>query len=417
MLLLTELACRSAKATGNPVKYADAKGLYLFVTPGGLKSWRMKYRFDGKEKKLTFGRYPEMSLREARRARDEAKQLIRNCKDPSLEKQRDRQKVHQANANSFRAVADEWWAMKSPGWTPRYARRVKERIAMASSSFGEMPISDVPAMKLLSCMQVIQQRGARSMASRVLQICDNIFAYGIATERCETNPAAAIRSVVAKPVKRKRPAVLSIDQARAVLKSIEQSKGMRSTLLASRLIALTAARPGMVRSCAKAEFEDLDGKSPLWRIPAAKMKLVLEAKADSRYDFIIPLSRQAAATVKVALTINPESKLLLPSDRSLRKPVSDSTLGKLYLESGFRDIHVPHGWRTSFSTIMNEWAAEKGQPGDRAIIDLMLAHMPDNVETTYNRAAYMPRRRQLAQLWADMLLQGAKPPESLLPPS
>lgn len=414
--MLTELSCRSAKAEGKAVKLADAGGLFLFVAPTGLKSWRMKYRFAGKEKKLTIGRYPEVSLKEARAARDIAKAQLHSGVDPAQEKQRKRQEAMTSAQNSFSAIAEEWMATKTPTLTPRYAKRVRERLTNATSAFGNLPISDITPMMVLSCVRAIQDRGARSMAMRVLQICSSVFAFSIATGRSDQNPAEAIRGVLSGTVKTRRPAQLTLKSARVTLERIEQSEDTWwAAVMASRLTALTAQRPGVVRMAEKKEFEQLNSKEPRWRIPAEKMKLKLERKSDEAFDFIVPLSRQAVDLVKCTLETSPSPQWLFPGRAGWRKPINENALSDLYRAVGLTNQQVPHGWRASFSTIMNEWAAENGRELDRSIIDMMLAHMSDTVEAAYNRAAYMPRRREIAQLWADMLLDGLPPPETLLP--
>jgi integrase len=187
------------------------------------------------------------------------------------------------------------------------------------------------------------------------------------------------------------------------------------TKLAGRLLALTAARPGVVRLAEPDEFEDLDGDRPLWRIPAEKMKLTREQQLDLTYEFVIPLSRQAVEVVRTALALaGPKTRLLFPSVKDVHRPISDSTLSKFYRDAGLTGVHVPHGWRSTFSTLMNKSAAEEGRKDDREIIDLMLAHMSAGVEPIYNRYLYMPRRRAIAQEWADELLHGAPSPAALV---
>jgi integrase len=154
---------------------------------------------------------------------------------------------------------------------------------------------------------------------------------------------------------------------------------------------------------------------PIWRIPAAKMKLTRERRIDATYEFVIPLSKQAVEVVSVAMElIGTGAPLLFPSVRDFHKPISDNTLSKFYRDAGLRGVHVPHGWRASFSTMMNELAAEDEREDDREIIDMMLAHVRDGVEAAYNRAAYMKRRREISQAWADMLMEGAVAPSTLV---
>jgi len=205
-------------------------------------------------------------------------------------------------------------------------------------------------------------------------------------------------------------------EATAVLARVEAMDAFPATKLASRLLALTAARPGVVRMAAPQEFEGLDSTTPLWRVPAEKMKLTVERKNDADFEFVIPLSTQAVEIVRAALLRFGGGPLLFPSVRSPKNPLSDNTLSKLYRDAGQRGRHVPHGWRATFSTVMNELAAVDDRTGDRGVIDLMLAHVPAGMsasEAAYNRAMYMPRRRAIAQAWADLLIVDLQSPQQL----
>jgi integrase len=173
------------------------------------------------------------------------------------------------------------------------------------------------------------------------------------------------------------------------------------------LLALTAVRPNEVKKAEWSEIEELDGPEPLWRIPAARMKGDADRKADEGGDHLVPLSPMAVRVIKALLPLTGGYKLMFPSDRHVHRPISENTLRALLIRAGYYQRHVPHGFRAAFSTIMNGWAQEHGKPGDRAVIDLMLAHVPkDKVEGAYNRAAHMPRRRALAEQWATMIGEG-----------
>ena len=278
-----------------------------------------------------------------------------------------------------------------------------------------MPIDSVTTPLVLQVLRPIEQRGAIETAHRVRQRISEIFARAIASGIATNDPATVAARALSKVKKGKFPAVRTVDAARTVLRTVEAQPGHPLTKLASRLLALTAVRSGVLRMAEPKEFEDLDGANPIWRIPAAKMKLVLERKEDAAFEFIVPLARQSVALVKLAMEFTgAHQPLIFRSVRHPRKPISDSTVSKAYREAGFSGLHVPHGWRSTYSTIMNELAAVENRVGDRPIIDLMLAHVPEGVEAAYNRAAYMPRRRELAQEWADMLVQGLVPAEALL---
>ena len=387
-------------------KLADSGSLYLLIKPSGTKSWRWKYRFGGKEKQLTLGLYPAVSLTQARRKRDAARQALHDGIDPAAAKAAAKARASAPALDSFEGVARAWHVVKAPSLTPRYARQVLDRLeADVFPRLGKLAIRAVTAPEVLSAIRVIEARGAKEMAHRVRMHISDIFVWAIASGLAETDPAAMIRKALVPTNGRLRPALVKIDEARAMLAASAAVPGTWwATRLASQLLALTAARPGVVRLAERHEFEGLDGDGPLWRIPAQKMKLTRERKRDASYEFVIPLSRQAAAIVMSAMADSQSPQWLFPGAAGWRKPISDSTLSKHYRDAGYAGRHVPHGWRASFSTIMNERAAVEDRDRDREIIDLMLAHVREGVEAAYNRAAYMPRRRELAQAWADMLM-------------
>lgn len=404
--MLTDVAIRNAKPREKRFKLADAHGLYLEVLPTGSKSWRWKYRFAGLEKRLTFGPYPLITIKRARELRDEARAALLGGTDPGAHRKAARTQIRYGD--TFEAIARSWHTQKKVTLTPRYADQVLTRLeANIFPQLGRLPIKEITPPLVLEAIRKIEQRGAATMAHEVRGHVSEVFVWAIAAGLAENDPAAIIRRALAPMPSGRRPALVSVAEARALLSKIDSlPRAQEGTKLASRLLALTAVRPGPLRMAEKHEFEDLDGAAPLWRIPAAKMKLSLRKKADAAFDFAVPLAPQAVAIVRQAMTLTggPASKqrLLFPGV-SRRAPISDSTLSQLYLDAGYRGRHVPHGWRASFSTIMNERAAKAGRPEDRAIIDLMLAHMRDDVEAAYNRAAYMERRRELACEWADLL--------------
>ncbi len=414
--LLTDVACRKAKAADKPYKLGDAQGLYLYVMPTGSRSWRWKYRFAGKEKRLVFGRYPEMTLTEARDARTEAARLLRSGVDPSIDRRQRTAAQAARSGATFELVAREWHESQGRVWSPRYSALVLRSLEQdVLPRIGKLPIAEITTPMVLEVLRPIEARGAGETAHRVRQRISGVFARAIASGITQADPSAIAVKALAAVSKGKFPAVRTIEAARDVLQRTEAQRQHPTSRLASRLLALTAVRSGVLRLATPAEFEDLDGSKPQWRIPASKMKLVRERKNDPSFEFIVPLSDQAVDVVKVALEfVGKKAPLIFPSPRDILVPISDSTLSKSYREAGFAGVHVPHGWRSAFSTVMNEIAAEENRVGDRAIVDLMLAHVPAGVEAAYNRAAYMPRRRELAQEWADLLMHGQPPASALL---
>ncbi|HEX7852343.1 MAG TPA: integrase arm-type DNA-binding domain-containing protein [Sphingobium sp.] len=414
--MLTDAACRSARTTDKPLKLFDAHGLYLHVKKTGLRAWRLKYRFDGKEQLLTIGNYPDTSLRDAREARDDARKLLRHGSDPRLVVKLQTAQRKAATENSFETIAREWLAVQSEILTERYAGQILDRLeADVFPTIGALPIESITPALVLAVCRMVEDRGAIEMAKRVRQHMSAVFIYAIGLSLVDADPAAIIKSALRKRLKKARPALVELKAARAMLMRVEaQEKAYVVTKLASRLLALTAVRPGVLRLAEPCEFEDLSGPEPIWRIPAEKMKLTREKKEDAAYEFIVPLSRQAVETVKAAMKfVGNKPYLFRSSTRSLR-PISDSTISKLYRTAGFAGKHVPHGWRSSFSTIMNMMAALESRHGDREVVDLMLAHEQEGVELIYNRYGYMQRRREIAQEWADMITDGMKPAWTLL---
>lgn len=421
--MLTDVACRKALPGEKERKLFDERGLYLLIKPSGSKLWRMKYRFADKEKKLSFGRYPEISVTAARQARDKALHQLREGIDPSAEKQQRKAQAIADALDSFEKVARAWYEVKKTSLAPRYAAAILSRLENnVFPAFGSKSIRAITPPMVLDMIRGIEKRGANDMAHRVRNHVSDVFVWAIASGLAETDPAAIIRKALVPTDPQLRPAMVKITAARTLLATIEEIPATHwSTLLASRLLALTAARPGVARLAEKQEFEGLEGPSPIWRIPTEKMKLTRAQKRDIAWEFVIPLSRQAAAVACAAISESPACKepsgpsWLFPGTGGWRRPISDSTLSKLYRDAGFTGKHVPHGWRSTFSTIMNERAALQDQERDRAIIDLMLAHAQQGVEPIYNRALYLPRRRELAQVWADLLMKDAVEPDQLLP--
>jgi integrase len=414
--LLTDAACRQAKPGDTPRKLFDSGGLYLMVLTSGTKSWRWKYSFRGREKTLSLGLYPELSLRDARLARDAARQMLSTGVDPSAQKRDLKVNRTRLPTDSFEQLARAWHEARKESWSPRYAQQILDRLENhAFSRLGARRIGEITAPMVLDVIRKIEDQDKLNMARKVRMHISDVFVWAIASGLATTDPASMINRAMKRGSSTRRPAALTIEAARAVLVETEKRKHATITvLLASRLLALTAARPAMVCTAEKSEFIGLEGPEPLWHVPAAKMKLARDKQRDPTYDFLIPLSIQAAATVRAALAIAPQTSWLFAGIGDRRKPISDSTLSKLYRIAGFEGVHVPHGWRSSFSTIMNEQCALQDRIDDRKIIDLMLAHAQPGVEPIYNRAAYLPRRRQIAQAWADMLMQGLPPPESLI---
>ena len=418
--MLTDTAARQAKGKDKPYKLPDEKGLYLYVTPNGFKSWRLKYRYGPKEKLLTFGPYPEVSVSAARDERDAAKRLLRDGKDPAAEKKKAAAATRSAVANSFETVAREWHGLNKPRWGAQHAMNVIDSLEDdLFPEIGKLPVRDVTEALLLDALQKVERRGAIETAHRIRQRASEIFAYAAAMGMRSGDPAAVIKSLLKpKPKATKQPALKTLEECRQLIRDVEAMDASPVTKLANRYLALTAVRSAVQRHAKWPQHEGLDGKEPLWRVPPSEMKLSLKLKDDETYEHLVTLPRQAVDVIEAIRPLTGRLTYIFPNARHMHRAMSENAVRALIIRAGegrYHLRHCPHGWRASFSTIMNEWRRVHGRADDREVIDLMLAHVAeDKVEGAYNRAAHLERRRELAQIWADMLLEGMPPAADLL---
>lgn len=387
--MLTDMKVRNAKPAEKPYKLPDDKGLHLHVTPAGHRSWRWRYQKDGVEKLITLGAYPDMSLRQAREARDERIRNVRIGK-PAVAATDPTQTLH--------AVATRWHEENKARWKPHHAADVLGSLTREIfPALGAKQIGDVTAQMVLVELRRVQDRGAIETAHAIRGRLAKVFAFAMGEGICELNPAEMIREAM-KPIPKggHRPAADTIEAARKVMAATESIPAYPLTRLALRFLALTAVRPG---EAAATEWAEINGA--LWRIPGTRMKM--------KRDHVVPLSRQALEVLEAARPISHRTPYVFVSAQSLRKPLSENALNIMLRRAGLQGVHVPHGWRATFSTLMNERF-----PADRLVIDLMLAHAAKGeVEAAYNRAEHMDRRRELAQIWADMLMESMPPAEAL----
>lgn len=408
--MLTDTAVRKAKASDKPYKLADSGGLHLFVSPAGGKLWRFRYSYGGKEKLLSIGPYDAVSLIDARAARDAAKATLRDGRDPGVIKKL-RKLANTANsANTFEAIAREWHELNKSQWVKRHADDVLGSLEReVFPKLGNVPIADINPPEVIALLRDVEKH-AKETARRIRQRMSAVFVYAISTGRAEADPAAVVQEAMA-PIKRgKFPAITDLAKAREMLAKAESEKAHPVTKLALRILALTAARPGTLLTTPWSEWTDME--DDVWRIPAERMKLRLQHKDDEARDHWAPLSTQALEAIEVLRTITGRGPIALPNTRHAHKPMSENAIGYLLNRAGYHHRHVPHGWRSTFSTVMNET-----HPLEYRIIDLMLAHKNKNkgkTEGAYNRAEFLDRRREIAQEWADLILEGARPVRDLL---
>lgn len=384
--MLTDTAVRNAKPREKPYKLTDGGGLYVIVNPNGSRWWRFRYRVEGREKLISLGVYPEVSLREARERRDGAKKLHKSGVDPSARRQIE-QKVA---AETFEAVAREWFAKFSVNWAPSHSEKVIRRMELDLFPWiGSRPIREITAPELLTCLRRIEERGALDTAHRAHQNCGQVFRYAVATGRAERDPSADLRGAL-PPVKAGHFASITEPVAvAALLRSIDSYHGSVITRTALRLAPLVFVRPGELRH---AEWTEISLYAAEWRIPAEKMK--------ARVLHVVPLSRQAVELLTEIQTLTGKwGRYVFPAATIRTRPMSENTINAALRRLGYTSTDMTgHGFRSMASTLLNE------QGWNRDAIERQLAHGErDPVRAAYNYAEHLPERRKMMQAWADYL--------------
>lgn len=393
---LTATAIRNAKPGQKPVRLYDSGGLYLEIAPAGGRWWRFAYRFHGKRKLISLGVFQDVPLAVARDRRDAVRKLLAEGKDPSAQRQTDKREAAGRTANSFEAVAREWYQKQVHTWVPSHASDVLRRLeSNLFPEIGAMPIADLTAPALLAALRKVEHRGAHDLAHRILQVSGQVFRYGIATGRCQRDLSTDLRGALA-PHKGKHQAAITPEELPGLLRAIDgyTELGGRLTSLALRLLALSFVRTGELIG---AQWEEFDLDSAVWIIPAERMKMKTE--------HVVPLSRQTVEILLEVRAIGSGSRYVFPG-RNPDKPVSNNTMLFALYRLGYKGRMTGHGFRSVASTMLNE----AGFRGD--VIERQLAHGERNeIRGAYNRAEYLPERRAMMQQWADMLdalAQGAQ---------
>ena len=390
---LTDVAIRNAKPGEKPVKMADGQGLFLFVTPAGGKLWRLKYRLDGREKLLAIGAYPQVSLSDARKRRDDARVLIAQGKDPSREKQRDKLRSRLQAADTFKAIADEYCAKRrrdgQKGWSPATATRSEYLLSLLNVSIGQMPIAEIEPRDVLAAIQKIERRGKLESARRTLQLAGAVFRYAVATARLRSDPTRDLKGALTAPTVTHYGAITDPKRVGELLRAIDGYEGQGLTKLALQIAPHVFVRPGERRH---AEWSEFDLDAALWIIPAGKMKM--------RKPHHVPLSTQAVELFREVQFVTGPSGYVFPSIRSRARPMSENTLNGGLRRLGYAtDEMTAHGFRAMASTLLNE--SGKWHPD---AIERALAHGDtDKVRAAYHRGAHWQERVQMAQWWSDHL--------------
>jgi integrase len=390
MTKLTDRAVKSTTASKKIRKLSDGNGLTLVVYPNGSKYWAYRYRYLGKEKTLSLGIYPEVTLAEARDRLADARKLVSNGQDPSEVRKSLRRQAAISAENSFEAIAREWLAAKAPGLVPRHASYIRRRMENdLLPTLGSRPIKDITAPELLSVVRTIENRGAVDLASRALQYCGQVFLYAIATGRAERNPAADLKGALKTHVK-KHFAHLKALELPEFLEKVNAYHGHAQTKLAVMLLMLTFVRTSELRG---ATWDEIDLHKAEWRIPAHRMKM--------RRDHIVPLSKQAVAAFEELRRLNGNWKYVFPNPRNPAKHMSENAVLYALYRMGYHSRATGHGFRHTASTVLNESGLFNSD-----VIERQLAHVQGNkVRGVYNHAEYLPERRKMMQWWADYLDQ------------
>lgn len=397
---LTDTKVRNVKAGEKAQKLFDGGGLYLLVTPQGGKSWRLKYRFEGKEKLLAFGTYPEVSLSDARLKREEARQLLSRIIDPGAVRKAEKQAGADRAANSFEAITREWLAKYAPTWSPGHVVNITCRMERDVFPWiGEKPIAEIKAPELLAVLRRVESRGLLSTAHRIQGYCGLVFRYAVATGRAERDPTADLRGALPPSAKSHYAAIIDPKELVGLLRALKNYKGSPIVKGAMLFGAYTAVRPGELR---QAEWEEIDFEAEQWNIPAGKMKMKLS--------HIVPLSRQALAALEEIRPLTGNGRYVFPNMRSAARPMSDNAIMAALAVMGYRDQHSGHGWRATFRTIGDEVLQFRPD-----FIEHQLAHaVKDPNGRAYNRTSFLDDRRKMMQSWADYL-DGLKSGAKVIP--
>jgi integrase len=387
-MALTELAIRSAKVEGKITKLSDGGGLQLWVTGDGAKRWRLAYRYAGDQKVLAIGVYPDVGLKEARTARQDAKRLLSEGIDPSSAKKQAKAAQASSAANTFEAIAAELVDKKRrEGKAANTVGKSEWLLSLALPAIGTRPIKEIAAPDILAVLRKVESRGKLETAKRLRATIGQVFRYAVATGRANADPTGALAGAIASPVVRHRAAIVGPKAYGALLRSIVSYEGSPETLAALELLALTFVRPGELRA---AEWSEFDLDAALWSIPEEKMKM--------RRPHRVPLSSRAVAILLDLNTITGRGRFLFPSVRSATRCMSENTINAALRRLGFRqDEMTAHGFRSAASSILNEsglWNPDA--------IERQLAHVDnDGVRRAYARADFWDERVRMMNWWAD----------------
>lgn len=374
---------------------SDTGGLFLLIKPTGSKYWRQKYRFLGKEKLLAIGTYPSVGLKDARKARDEAKDLLKAGVDPSLFRKQQKARKELDAENSFSGIAIEWHSRQSNTWAPVTAQR---NLALLENDIlpylGKRPISELQTFELVGCLNRIVDRGAVETAHKARQILNQVCRYAKQTGRLEHNPASDLVGAIPPKKVSHMAAITEPAEFGKLLVAIDSYQGSHIIRTALALSPLLFQRPGEL--CGM-EWKELDLDQGLWVIPRSKKKERNKVEGDH----IVPLSDQALRLLKDLQPLTGRSTMVFPNQRDHSRPIRTESLNKALRNLGYDSSHqqCAHGFRASARTMLDEQLNLRIE-----WIEHQLAHkVRDSLGNAYNRTKHLPERVQMMQRWANFL--------------
>ncbi|PRY70997.1 tyrosine-type recombinase/integrase [Halomonas ventosae] len=385
---LTATAVRNAKPREKTYRLADGGGMYLEVSPSGGRYWRLKYRLHGKEKRLALGVFPEVSLAEAREARDSSRKLIAQGVDPVAARRAERRASEVSAANTLAAIAEEWLEeVHKNKVVPDHYRHDRRRLELhLLPVLGNRPLVEITAGELLDALRRIERQRKLETAKRVRTLASLVFRYAIATERADRDPAADLKGALRAPQIRHHAAITEPEEIAKLMRAVYAYSGEPATLAALKLSALVFVRPGELR---KAEWADVDLDAGTWSFTASKNGPPL----------IVPLPSQAVEILTDLHDLTGHGRYVLPGARSAARPMSENAITAAMAGMGYKGRMTAHGFRAMARTVLEE---RLGYPP--AIIEQQLAHVVKDANgRAYNRTAHLEQRKAMLQAWADYL--------------
>ncbi len=385
---LTDITVRTIKAKDKPYKISDERGLYLLVTPAGGRLWRLKYRVDGKEKVLALGAYPDVTLKDARDKRDEARRQHANGIDPAAKRKAEKATRGEQTENTFEAIAREWFGKFKPKWADNHADRTIRRLERDIFPWlGSKPIATLKASEVLETIRKIENRGALETAHRAMGNCGQIMRYAVSTGRADRDITADLRGALPPALTQHLAAVTDPAQLGLLLNMLDAHQGTLVVNCALKIAPMVFVRPGELRH---AQWADIDLAAAEWRYRVSKTKT----------DHIVPLSKQAIAILTKLKAVTGHGRYVFPGARANGRPMSEAAVLAAMRTLGIpRDQMSGHGFRATARTILDE--VLKFEPH---IIEHQLAHaVKDPNGRAYNRTAHLQERHKMMQSWSDYL--------------